>query len=259
MKRNIALLFLVLFSFSVKAQIKTTGTVALGASEATAKIDLDKASSKVILTLEGPSNKWFGIQYGDFISGMVQGHNLVYWNGNNLVEADFAEVKGKFVSDDKNNWTEVSKSSNNGIVTLTYTRDFISDDDTDYVFDYEDANIDFGGTVGDIDNIFELNEENVINWDLKLNIPFTSVLGTDDFTLNQTKVYPTPAIDFIKVKTTTSLDKINIYSETGALIRTMVVNSLDPTEVEVKDLSSGTYLLELVSASDSSLKKVVVQ
>jgi hypothetical protein len=261
--KKCTLLFLMLSGMASFAQTKSTGDVDFGGG-VIAKLDLDAGSSEVTLTLTGPSDRWFAIGYGNFTgAGMAAGNDLVYWNNTTLVEADFNGTGAPAMTDVTNNWTQVSVTPNatSGNTTLVFKRAFNTGDATDYVFNFADADIDLvWGKRGSAGYVLGSHGNAAAgNRGLKLDIPLSATLGTPDFTLNATTVAPVPAKDMVTLKTTTSLEKINIYSQTGALIKTQVVNSLDATEVQVKDLATGIYLLELVNPKDNAWKKIVIE
>ena len=86
-----------------------------------------------------------------------------------------------------------------------------------------------------------------------------TVLGVEDFSLRATQIYPNPSNGEFLVKAKTSLQKINIYSQTGAFVKSVEVkNETDNPEVNVKGLQTGIYLLELVNETEKSWKKVIV-
>ena len=56
------------------------------------------------------------------------------------------------------------------------------------------------------------------------------------------------------------MQKINIYSQTGAFIKSVEVkNETDNPEVNVKGLQTGIYLLELVNETEKSWKLSVAE
>ena len=85
MKKKITLLFILIAGFA-NAQIKSTGNVALG-TNMTANMSLNSATSLVTLTLVGPNDRWFAVQFGSFTGGMQAASDVVYWNGTTLVDA----------------------------------------------------------------------------------------------------------------------------------------------------------------------------
>ncbi len=55
------------------------------------------------------------------------------------------------------------------------------------------------------------------------------------------------------------MSKINVYSQTGAFVKTIEVsNDSKDIDVSINGLSSGVYLLELQNNVEKSWKKVVI-
>ena len=91
-----------------------------------------------------------------------------------------------------------------------------------------------------------------------MNTPL-STLGVEDFSLRATQIYPNPSNGEFLIKAKTTLSQVNIYSQTGAFVKTVKVEeSSDATEINVKGLQTGVYLLELVNATEKSWKKIIV-
>jgi hypothetical protein len=88
---------------------------------------------------------------------------------------------------------------------------------------------------------------------------FTPVLGVEDFSLNATSIYPNPSSGEFYIKTKTNLSKVNLYTQTGALVKTInVTDESKEVEVNVSGIQSGVYLLELQNDSEKSWKKIVI-
>ncbi|WP_081663271.1 Ig-like domain-containing protein [Flavobacterium subsaxonicum] len=143
MKRILLMALLSLSALSLQAQSKTTGSVSL-MTGLTAKLDLNNTTTTATLTLTGPSDRWFALQFGSFTNsgGMQSGTDLVYYNGTTLVDASQNGV-GAFPSiDASNDWTVSSNTVTGTTRTIVATRSFTGGTG-DYTFVYNDANIDF--------------------------------------------------------------------------------------------------------------------
>jgi hypothetical protein len=276
------LLLLMLSGMASFSQSKTTGTINLvnvaGVSgSVTANLTLNSATSKATLVMSGPSDRWFAVQFTKNMSvkatAMRPGFDVVYWNGTKIVDAAFVEEFVTVENDAQDDWklvgTPMLNTPSAGLVTVTVERAFDTGDANDYVFTYSDTSIGFSwarksatstagfvpGSHGSTNATTGVNP----NAGYANNVPFTGTLGTEDFTLNATTISPVPSKGVVTLKTTTSLEKINIYSQTGALLKTQAVNSVEATQVEVKDLATGIYLLELVNAKDNAWKKIIIE
>jgi hypothetical protein len=259
--KKITLLFTIL-SFAGFAQQKTTGVVNL-LSNTSATLLLNNTNSTATLTLSGPNDRWFALQFGSFADGdgMSPGQDIVYWNNATLVDAFHNGIGSTPTNDTTNNWTLVSSVDNSpsaGLRTIVYTRPLNTGDANDYQFNFADTTIDFAfarrSTAG-----FTLNNHGGSNRGYAIDRPLTT-LGVEDFSLNASQVYPNPSNGNFTVKTKTYLEKINIYSQTGAFIKTIKVDlGSDTAEVDITNLQTGVYLIELVNATEKSWKKVIVE
>mgnify|MGYP000374095237 CR=1 FL=1 len=92
---------------------------------------------------------------------------------------------------------------------------------------------------------------------LPMNGPYA--FGFEEVIQDELTVYPNPSNGEFSIKTKTNLSMVNIYSQTGALVKVFEVTD-DSSEVEVKisGLQSGIYFLELQNNSEKSWKKVIV-
>ena len=263
--KKTTLLLITMLSFAGFAQTKSTGEITLSAN-VKATLELNNTTSTAKLTLVGPNDRWFALQFGSFNGppageteggdGMMNGTDLVYWNNTTLVDARQVGISQTPSNDAVNNWTSTSTVSGN-VRTVIATRPFVGDAN-DYTFNYADTTIDFAYARSGTANDFTLPGGHGANRGYSVNVPFT-VLGVEDFSLNASAVYPNPSKGNFTVKSKTTLDKINIYTQTGAFVKTVEV-SAGATEVEVnaEGLSQGVYLVELQNASEKSWKKIII-
>ncbi len=241
------------------AQVKTTGTLNLSAN-VKAKLDLDNDTSTATLTLSGPNDRWFALAFGSFTNGMANGTDLVYWNNVTLVDSKQTGQGNTPSNDGTNNWTVVSNTNNSpaaGQRTIVATRAFSTGDANDFTFTFSAANIDMAWARSSSAS-YNLSNHGNSNRGEALNQNFTT-LGVEDLSLASSVVYPNPSQSWFAVKTKTALERINVYSQTGAFVKTVEVKALEATEVRVDGLSSGIYLLELVNASENAWKKLIVE
>ena len=257
MKKKITLLF-ILISGLASAQLKSTGTIALG-TNMSANMTLNNATSLVTLTLVGPNDRWFAVQFGSFTGGMEAGSDVVYWNGTTLVDAVHVGV-GSSPSSDTNNWTLVTNTNNTpatGQRTLVYTRPFSTADSNDYIFNFADNTLDLALAKHQSPS-FSMANHGTSNRAVSLDISL--VLGLDDFSLNASTVYPNPSNGNFTITTKTFLKSVDVYNINGALIKSYKVdNTSENVEFNITDLPSGVYLLELKNDTDKTWKKVIIE
>ncbi|KOS06743.1 hypothetical protein AM493_12430 [Flavobacterium akiainvivens] len=124
------------------AQSKTTGSVSLQTGM-TAELNLNNGTTTATLTLTGPSDRWFALQFGSFSNGqgMASGMDVVWYNGTTLVDG-FMNGIGSAPTTDANGWTVSSNTVSGSTRTIVATRAFAGGTN-DFTFNYNDANIDF--------------------------------------------------------------------------------------------------------------------
>jgi hypothetical protein len=249
------ILLLLLFPIIGVSQIKTSNPISIAGLTGT--IELNSNTQVATLKLVGPSDRWIACQFGEFNSGMQAGTDVVYFNGTNLIDATHNGIGNTPTPDTANNWTVTQNNVAAGTRTLVATRPFNSPDSGDYDFVYANTTIDIAIARGDTAS-FALAYHGPDNKVINTNVAFTD-LGVEDFSLKATQIYPNPSNGEFLVKAKTTLEKINIYSQTGAFIKTVNVNNeTDNPEINVTGLQTGVYLLELVNASEKSWKKIIV-
>ncbi len=86
------------------------------------------------------------------------------------------------------------------------------------------------------------------------------LIGTEEFIAENISVYPNPTSEIIWVEDNTSFS-VNNYSIYDISGRRILFNTFNSSEkkVDVSNLNSGVYLLELVSSERKITKKIVVQ
>jgi hypothetical protein len=245
-------LFLVLSSFGF-SQSKSTGDISF-INGLTANFTLNKTTAKVTLVLKGPSDRWFGLGLGVVRGfGMQAGDVLVYITS--LTDRNFIGTGSP--ASDVQDWATVSNPEPvAGVRTLTLERNLENSDSKDLQLPYDTTNsIDLVG-VRASDVTTSLSRNHV--YDFRSGT-FSTVLGVEDFSLNATSIYPNPASGKFHIKTKTNLSKVNLYSQIGALVRTInVTDDSKEVELSVSNVQAGVYFLELQNDSEKSWKKVIV-
>jgi hypothetical protein len=252
--KKITFLLLSLVSFSGFSQSKSTGVINL-TTNMTANFTLNNTTSKASLVLTGPSDRWFAIGLGVSSGfGMVSGDVLVYTTA--LTDRNFAGTTAP-ATDASQDWTTVSNNVVSGVRTLTLERVLTNSDTNDFQLPYattSSINLAWarsGGASTSLGNHGGTNRGFATG-------TFT-ILGTENFSLDASSIFPNPSNGNFVVKTKTNLTKINVYSQTGAFVKTIEVAATSQSvEVEVKGLQSGIYLLELQNDSDKAWKKIIV-
>lgn len=249
---------LLLIGISVFGQQKSTGDIVLSAAQnISANFTLDNATSKVTLILKGPSDRWFALGMGPNVVlgfGMASGNDVLVYT-TSFTDRNYVGFASPAV-DVTQSWTVVSNTVAGTIRTLNLERSLTNSDAAG-----SDLQLPFASTSTiNLACAFPNSATTSLasgHGRAFATATFTT-LGVEDFTLNATQIYPNPSNGAFTVKTKTGLDKINVYSQVGAFVKTIPVNQLNATEVSLKDLSTGIYLIELQNATEKSWKKIIV-
>jgi hypothetical protein len=259
--KKITILLFALFSFKGISQSKSTGVISLNNGvPITANFTLNNTTSQVTLILTGPSDRWFGLGIGIAQGfGMASGDVLVYANTspNALTDRNFSGTGTP--PQDTQDWTTVSDIISGTSRTLTLTRALTNSDPNDFQFPYATTNsISIGGVKGSTVNSFVVSGHGG-----SASAGYatgTLTLGAEDFSLNSSVIFPNPSNGEFSISAKTILNKVNIYSQTGALVKTIeVTDNSNEVEVKVNGLTSGIYFIELLNDSEKSWKKIIVE
>lgn len=267
--KKITLLFIIMLGAVSFGQSKTTGTVSLNNGvPITANFTLNSTTSQVTLILTGPSDRWFGLGFGSQVAagfGMNGTQNsgqadlLVFTTTTapNLTDRWFNGTQTP--PQDTQNWTTESNTVSGSTRTLTLTRTLTTTDNNDLQMPYASTNsINIGGvragsatfTVGSHGGSASAGFG---------TLTFTT-LGVEDFSLRATQIYPNPSNGEFVVKAKTTLEKINVYTQTGAFVKTIEVrDSADEFQVNISGAETGIYLLELVNNNEKCWKKIIIK
>ncbi|MCF8321751.1 MAG: T9SS type A sorting domain-containing protein [Flavobacterium sp.] len=247
MKKQLFSIVALLISITTFAQF-TTGAVVIGTTGISIKIDTD--ASIATLTLTGPSDKWFGVGFGG--TSMSSATDMFIWN--DTPSRDYTSG-GQFTpsADASQSWTIVSDSAPSSTRTIVATRPLTSSGD--FTFLNSSANISIIYAFGqDGDTSLSYHGGRGTR-----TLTRTS-LGVEDFSLNSSSVYPNPSNGTFKIESKSFLKKLTVYSQIGSLVETVELEGNSKNnEINLKNLQSGVYLLELQSDSDKAWKKIIIE
>ena len=239
--------FLLLFAYAYSFGQFTTGVVTL---TATRTLKIDTNATTATMTLTGPNTRWLGIGFGGGTMSTVT--DMFIWNSSTNRDYTPSGFQSTPSADASQSWTIVSDNVSGTTRTVVATRPLVSAGDFTFVNDNSSIDIIYNqGVATNLANHGGLSERGS-------DTLTRTALGTVDFSLNATQIYPNPSNGHFTIKTKTGLDKINVYSQVGVFIKTIEVNNSDAVEVKINGLSSGVYLLELLNASDKSWKKIII-
>jgi hypothetical protein len=250
MKSKLLSIILLAFCLPTFAQF-TTGTVTLTASPLmTVKIDTDATTTT--LTLVGPSNTWLGIGFGATSMGNIDDYFIWSSAVNRDYSADTNDRYNTPMPDTTESWTIVSDVANTGVRTVVATR--ASTSSGDYTFVNSSTSIPI---IYALSNSINLGRHNGTHSSKNLT---RTALGVEDFSLNTAAIYPNPSNGNFKIEAKSILTKLNVYSQSGAFVKTIELDgNSNSEEVNLKDVASGVYLIELQSDSDKAWKKIIIQ
>lgn len=229
------------------AQFSTGTPVTLGSSGMTIKIDTD--ATTVTMTLTGPSTTSLAIGFGGLT--MVAVTDMFVWSsspsrdytssGQSTPQPDSTPNQSWIVSDNVVSTTR----------TVIATRALTSTGD--YTFVNSNASIPI---------IYSVNGSTTFGrHGIKgSQTLIRSALGVEDFSLNSASVYPNPSNGNFKIEAKSPLTKLTVYSQIGVLIKSIDLNgNSNNEEINLKELASGVYLIELQSDSDKAWKKIIIE
>ncbi len=228
----------------------TTGIVNLSGSTRTLQIDTD--ATTVTMTLTGSSTAWLGLGFGG--TSMSSVTDMFIWNA--TANRDYIAPGGHNTpSPDavgSQSWTIVSDVISGVTRTVVATRALISAGDFTFL-----------NNATAIPIIFAEGSTTTLayhgsNPHAAQSLSRTA-LGLEDFSLKAAQIYPNPTTGEFVVKTKSHLEKINVYSLTGSLIKTFEVkDNSENVEVNINKMQTGVYLLELVNGKEKTWKKIIV-
>lgn len=251
------LLLVFLFGCTVTAQQKSTGLVTL-VDDVEVIINLDNASQIATITLSGPDDRWFALKFGSFTSGMQSGPDVLFYNGTTLIDA--RQTGSGPVADGSQDITIVSSTLTEGIRTFIVTRPFNTGDTNDFVFNFNDVNIDLAGAFGMSSGSYTLSYHGP-NRAIQTDQSFQT-LGVEDFGLaKQVILYPNPARDVLTFEMNIPVYEINIYTHSGKKVKQILNQDLqgNSLSIDVQNFATGIYLIEFKGNQSTSWEKVIVQ
>lgn len=226
----------------------STGTVDLTGSRT---IKIDTNATTVTLTLTGPSTHWLGVGFGG--TSMSSVADMFIWNNSSDRDYTPSGFQSEPSPDATQNWTISTDNVVGSVRTVVASRPLATAGDFTFTNNSTALSIIFaeGSTT-----TLEYHGANPHG----AQTLSRSALGVEDFSLNATQIYPNPTTGDFFVKTKTNLEKINIYSQTGSLLKTYDVNDSNDggVEININGMQTGVYLVELVNENEKAWKKIIV-
>jgi len=245
MKKTLLILFLIT-SFSLFAQSFSTGTQTLS-SELTANINIDNDTGTTTLTLAGPSNKWFGIGFGN---SNMNGTDILMTNGSSTLRDAYSTSNGLPQAEASQDWTLEVNSVVNGTRTIVASRANNTGDSNDYVFN---------ASAGSLTVIWAIGSSTEYAYHSIRGATALSVsLGISENNLLSFEMYPNPVSDVLNIQLPTSTEKaeVSVFDYTGRLVSSKTISSND-TAIDVQKISKGIYMIRVAANNKIGVQRFI--
>lgn len=256
MKKITLSLLTLLFTSAFFGQTYSTGTLALTSTGGTnlnysAKIDV--TASLVTLTLVGPSSGWLAIGFDN--TSMADSGDVVIFNGTTLSDRRFNGFAATPVVDAQQDWTVTSNTVASGVRTVIGTRSRSTGDANDYTFSAsaQSLNLVYARKVSDFTISYHGS-------DSCGTIVSSFTLGTNDFKLDDFKIYPNPAKGFTNIELPTNLNSglVKIYDALGRLVKNQSISTTE-NKINTSELTSGSYMVVLRTDYGNATKTLIIE
>ena len=247
MKKTLLILFLITSS-SLFAQSFSTGTQTLS-SGLTANINIDNDTGTTTLTLAGPSNKWFGIGFGN---SNMNGTDIFMTDGSSILDA-YSTSNGQPQADssqESGDWTLVSNTVSSGTRTIVATRANDTGNSNDYTF---------SASAGSLTVIWAVGSSTTYAYHSIRGATALSVsLGISENNLLSFEMYPNPVSDLLNIQLPTSTEKaeVSVFDYTGRLVSSKTISSND-TAIDVQKISKGIYMIRVAANNKIGVQRFI--
>jgi hypothetical protein len=249
MKKTLLFIFLVATSH-LFAQTFSTGTQTL-LSNLSAEIEVDGTTDTTTLTISGPSNVWFGIGFGG--QGMFENVDIFMTNGNTIRDA-FSNSKSIPPADAEQDWVLVSNDVSGNIRTIVANRL----NDTGDVKDF-----DFNASAGSLSIIYAIGSSTTYAQHSGNNrgatvLQLSATAGVSEAERLDFDMFPNPASEEITIQLPMGSNdaSIELFDYIGRLALRKKI-TLSENTIRVQGLSSGMYILKVLSDDKIGAKKLI--
>jgi hypothetical protein len=129
-----------------------------------------------------------------------------------------------------------------------------------------DAQLNLGETYFVGNNTISIEVVNILEEEyIDVHIDFSALSVAENTAINEVNVYPNPASDIISVDgklRNSSIEEICIYDLHGRKIKTFTHDDFDSSlpqiNLNIKDIISGTYLIQIKGLKNSITKKIMI-
>lgn len=113
---------------------------------------------------------------------------------------------------------------------------------------------------------FELSSSDVGMWGMNTpaffcldNISMSVWDNIDELTQNNFSFFPNPTTNVLNINSENNLEQVSITDMSGRTIKTITSNNTKQTRIDVTDLNSGIYFIQVVSNGVSQVQKFIKQ
>ena len=245
MKKTLLILLLIT-STSLFAQSFSTGTQTLS-SGLTTSINIDNDTGTTTLMLAGPSDKWFGIGFGN---SNMNGTDILMTNGSSTLRDAYSTSNGLPQAEDSQDWTLEVNSVVNGTRTIVASRANNTGDSNDYVFN---------ASAGSLTVIWAIGSSTTYAYHSIRGATALSVsLGISENNLLSFEMYPNPVSDLLNIQLPTGSEKaeVSVFDYTGRLVSSKTISSND-TAIDVQKISKGIYMIRVAANNKIGVQRFI--
>ena len=245
MKKTLLILLLIT-STSLFAQSFSTGTQTLS-SGLTTSINIDNDTGTTTLMLAGPSDKWFGIGFGN---SNMNGTDILMTNGSSTLRDAYSTSNGLPQAEDSQDWTLEVNSVVNGTRTIVASRANNTGDSNDYTF---------SASAGSLTVIWAIGSSTTYAYHSIRGATALSVsLGISENNLLSFEMYPNPVSDVLNIQLPTGTEKaeVSVFDYTGRLVSSKTISSND-TAIDVQKISKGIYMIRVAANNKIGVQRFI--
>ena len=248
MKKTLLILFLITSS-SLFAQSFSTGTQTLS-SGLTANLNIDNDTGTTTLTLAGPSDKWFGIGFGN---SNMNGTDIFMTDGSSIRDA-YSTSNGQPQADsspESGDWTLVSNTVSSSTRTIVATRANDTGNSNDHTFSASAGSLTVIWAIG-ASSQYSSGHSNRSATTLSVS------LGISENNLLNFEMYPNPVSDLLNIQLPTGTEKaeVGVFDYTGRLVSSKTISSND-TAIDVQKISKGIYMIRVATNTKIGVQRFI--
>jgi hypothetical protein len=258
--KKILLIFFLTTTFSLFAQIFSTGTQTL-LPGLTANIEIDKNAFTTTLTLAGPSDVWFAIGFGN---SEMNGTDIFMTDGNTIRDAYTEPGSSSSLqrpippqddsSIESGDWTLISNTVSSGTRTIIATRVNDTQDSKDFIFNALADSLSIIYAKGTSTSTYvwhgpQNRGATVLN--------LTS-LGISENKLLSFGIYPNPVSGLLTIQLPSVTEKaeVGIFDFTGRLVKSKTITSNDAS-IDVGKISNGIYVVRVATNAKFGFQRFI--